>query len=625
MSSLCFCLDIYTRTRIGYHDGRLFPVNTISSGRSASNRGTWFVSGCIVVRCIAVARFREGLSRKPGRIRGVRRITAVVIVFAVLVAAITSVAAGSPASDGGETAGSANDTGRGIELAAALPNPVAHGDRGEYVVLSIPEATNLSGWSIADDHGVASLPNRTVSGRVVLTTDPEAVSADGSVLELRGNIALSNAGERIELRRENRTVDGVTYDRASEGELYVRDDGEWTWRPLGATDRPVVRADDARVQSFVLPDSPDAPVDPLRNATDRILLSGYTITSDRVVRALCAAHDRGVRVRTLFEGGPVGGITSRAKDRLDSLAACGIPVSVIGGEHARYTFHHAKYAVVDDAAIVLTENWKPSGTGGRSSRGWGTVVHDVRVAETLAETFRADAGFRDAIPWEQYRGDVDPVDDHSAPSERYPARFEPRTTNATRVSVLVAPDNAETAIVSEIDAAEDSIRVEQISIGSRNHPFVRALLRAARRGVTVRVLLGSAWYVRADNREIVAWLNERAEEEGLALKARLATPRSRFEKVHAKGIVVDDTAILGSINWTNESIRANREVALRIEDEAFARYYTRVFRADWRGGVWSVSAGLLALVTLAVVGAALVGRRMTFDPGYSASPEAADA
>jgi len=40
---------LYTRTRIGYHDGRVFPVNTISPERSASNRGTWFVSGCIVL------------------------------------------------------------------------------------------------------------------------------------------------------------------------------------------------------------------------------------------------------------------------------------------------------------------------------------------------------------------------------------------------------------------------------------------------------------------------------------------------------------------------------------------------------------------------------------------------
>jgi hypothetical protein len=38
---------LYTRTPVGYHDGRVFPVSTISPGRSASTRGTWFVSGCI--------------------------------------------------------------------------------------------------------------------------------------------------------------------------------------------------------------------------------------------------------------------------------------------------------------------------------------------------------------------------------------------------------------------------------------------------------------------------------------------------------------------------------------------------------------------------------------------------
>jgi phosphatidylserine/phosphatidylglycerophosphate/cardiolipin synthase-like enzyme len=548
--------------------------------------------------------------------------------------------------DGGADAPARVDNGAGpttdatVEIASVLPNPVATEDRGEYVALSVSRATNLSGWSVADAQDVARLPNRTVSGRVILTTDPAAVHGGGqpvtiggdpagasgnrTVLELRGHIALANAGERIELRHGNRTVDAVRYEDAPEGELYVRDDAGWAWRPIGVTDRPVVSSDDARVRSFVLPDSPDAPLDPLRNATDRILLAGYTLGSERVVRAACAAQDRGVRVRALFEGGPVGGITSRGADRLDRLVACGVPVSVVGGEHARYAFHHAKYAVVDDAAVVLTENWKPSGTGGRSNRGWGTLVRDPAVAEALAETFRADAGFRDAIPWERYRSETTFVAADPVASERYPERFEPRVANDTSVSVLAAPDNAESAIVSRIDAAEETIRVEQISIGSRGHPFVRALLRAARRGVTVRVLLGSSSYVRRENRETVTWLNGRADEEGLPLQARLATPRSRFGKIHAKGFVIDDTAVLGSINWTNGSIRANREIALAIEDRAIARYYARVFRADWRGGVWSVSPGLLALVTVSLAGAAAVGARMAFDPGYSVSPEAAD-
>jgi len=564
-----------------------------------------------------------------------------VLAFALLASAfLAAVALGAGAPTGAGAApgtGAATDdtppgltpangppaNGSRVRIAAVLPNPVATGDRGEYLVLSTPGATNLSGWSVADGDGVARLPNRTVTGRVVLTTDPDAVSADAPVLELRGRVALANGGERIELRREGRTVDLLSYDRAPEGELYVRDGGG-TWQPVGATDRPVVRVEGARVRSFVLPDSPGVPLDHLRNATDRILLGGYTITSGRVVRALCAARERGVHVRALFEGGPVGGITERGADRLDRLARCGVPVSVIGGERARYTFHHPKYAVVDDAALVLTENWGPGGVGGRSNRGWGTLVRDPGVARALAETFRADAGFRDAVPWKRYRSNATVVASDPVPTERYPERFEPEVAPADRVSVLLAPDNAESAIVSGIDAAEQSIRVEQISIGSRDHPFVRALLRAARRGVTVRVLLGSASYVRADNREIAAWLNERADQEGLPLEARLAAPRSRFGKIHAKGLVIDDTVVLGSINWTNGSIRANREVALAIEDRAIARFYKRVFRADWRGGVWSLPVGLFALAALSIGGTALIGSRIRFDPDYSVSPAASE-
>ena len=273
---------------------------------------------------------------------------------------------------------------------------------------------------------------------------------------------------------------------------------------------------------------------------------------------------------------------------------------------------------------MLTENWKPSGTGGRSNRGWGTLIRDAQIAEALAETFRADAGFRDAIPWERYRSGVTLLNASPPATERYPARFDPQVVNATSVSLLVAPDNAESAVVSAIDAAEGSVLVEQISIGSRNHPFVRAALRAARRGVTVRLLLGSSRYVRADNRRMVDWLNERADTEGLPLEARLATPRSRFGKIHTKGFVIDGTVILGSINWTNQSIRGNREVALHIEDAAVANYYRRVFRADWRGGVWSVSAGLLVLLASVVVGAMALASRMTFESGYSLSPGPAD-
>jgi len=532
--------------------------------------------------------------------------------------ATPAAAAGGATPDNGTRA-----SGEGPEIEGVLPNPVLEGDRGEYLIVSVPAATNVSGWSIADGESVARFPNRTVEGRVAVSTDPAAVNASVPVVGLRGRLALANSGERIELRRGNHTVDVVSYEDAPEGETHVRAEGAWTWRPRGRTDRPVVRASGIPTRAFVLPDSPDLPVEVLRRARDRILLAAYTITDDRVVRALCAAGERGVRVRVLAEAAPVGGLTRRMADRLDRLVACGVSVSVLGGERDRYAYHHAKYAVIDDRSIVLTENWKPAGTGGRSSRGWGAVARSDRISTALAETFRADAGFRDAIPWGKYREGRSFVRPAPVPSDRYPPRFEPLSANATRVSVLAAPDNAASAIVSRIDNATGSIHVEQISIGSRGHPFVRALLRAARRGVEVRVLLGSASYVRESNRALAEWLTERARAEGLPLRARLATPRSRFSKIHAKGIVIDDTVVLGSINWTNGSIRENREVALAIEDRAVARYYRRVIRADWQGGIWSAPLGLVGLAALAILGAALVGSGMTFDPDYGVSPNAA--
>mgnify|MGYP006291080677 FL=1 len=153
-----------------------------------------------------------------------------------------------------------------------------------------------------------------------------------------------------------------------------------------------------------------------------------------------------------------------------------------------------------------------------------------------------------------------------------------------------------------------------MAIGSRRQPFLRATLRAARRGVRVRILLSSAWYVAEDNRRLVQWLNDRAAREDLPLTARMATPRGRFEKIHAKGVVIDEQQVLvGSLNWNNHSARENREVMLLLEGPAVAGYYAAVFDADWRGGVWALPIGLGCSVVVGLLVALMVGRRIKFE------------
>ena len=51
---------------------------------------------------------------------------------------------------------------------------------------------------------------------------------------------------------------------------------------------------------------------------------------------------------------------------------------------------------------------------------------------------------------------------------------------------------------------------------------------------------------------------------------------------HTKGIVIDSkTVLLGSHNWTNQGVQANRDASLLIHDPDIARYYERVFLHDW--------------------------------------------
>jgi cardiolipin synthase len=496
-------------------------------------------------------------------------------------------------------------------VVAVAPNPASDGDAGEFVVVEFREPTNTAGWTVGDGDGEAALPDRTLSGTVALSTEPDAARNRTShpVVGLDGSVSLSNAGERVELRAGNRTVDALAYEDAPTAERW---DGK-AWTPLGATDFAPFTARNVSVSAFALPDDAGPPLDVVAAADSRLYLAGYTFTSERVTTALADAAREGVDVRVLVEGGVAGGAPSPEGERLDRLRAAGVDARVLDGERARYSFHHAKYAVADDRAVVLSENWKPSGTGGHGNRGWGAVVDDPGVADHLADVFRADTGWADARPWPAVRENFTTVDGSPATGD-YPNRFPTVETTADSVEVLVAPDNARRNVRELVASADDSLVVEQPRLAPEG-AFANWTVDAARRGVRVRVLLSGKWYNEAENRNTTERLNRIAAEEGLDLAAKLAEPRSRFEKVHVKGAVVDGRrAVVGSLNWNDHAATENREVVVVVEDPAVGDYYRRAFRADWRGGAWRLPVGLGGAVAAVVLaGVAAAARRIEFE------------
>ncbi|QKY21674.1 phospholipase [Halolamina sp. CBA1230] len=489
-----------------------------------------------------------------------------------------------------------NATAAVVEL---YPDPVRDGDTGEYVVVRLPEHGN---WSLSDGESTTRLRNRT--GRLLITPDPEVVSdsaGDGATV-VEGSFALANTGETVVLRRGREIVHRVRYAETTEGERYLPAVAEW--RPRGLDPRPAITTGPANATAFLLPDSPGVPIETLRSAEDCLLIGGYSFTSERVTEALLAAESRGVDVRVLVEAEPVNGASARQARLLDRLADAGIEVRVVGVGANRFAFHHPKYAVADGRALVLSENWKPSGVGGASSRGWGVRTENGTTADELAALFRNDSTAADTQPWAAFRENRR-FESVPAANGSYPTQFAPEHVTARNVTLLTAPGNAESELVSAIDAAETRVDVLQPSLGRQDNTLVRATLRAAQRGVEVRILLSGAWYSAEENEALVSWLNDWADRNDAPLSARISEPEGRYEKIHAKGLLVDDDlAVVGSLNWNENSATRNREVALALHGPEPVAYYRESFDADWQGGsgagrTWLFAAGAVAAVLVA--------------------------
>ncbi|MDG5817398.1 phospholipase D-like domain-containing protein [Natronococcus sp. A-GB7] len=504
------------------------------------------------------------------------------------------------------------------------PNPTTHGNVGEYLVVETPPETDLENWSLTDGHTTAQLPNETVSGRIALTSDPEETRelTDDSVGELEGTVRLAADGDDLELRNGSRTVDAVSYDRAPTAERWYRTaeidgsepsdetPGSGEWWPRGATCLPSSTVDIDEATAFVLPDSPDVPRETIREADDRLLVAGYTFTDEDVAADLVAAADRGVDVAVLLESGPVGGTPAATESVVETLERGGVDVRFVGGEGARYRFHHPKYAVADDSVLVTSENWKPAGVGGESSRGWGVRLADDALADELAAIFRADFEGWDAKSGASFREDTSFVEDDAAPPREFPANHGAETVSIDEAELLLAPENAEPRLLELLDDADDEILIKQASIAD-DVSLLEATLDAARRGVDVRILLDSSWYVEDEHETLADDLERTADDEELSLEVTLVEDTDAFEKIHAKGIVIDrEVAVVGSANWNENSLQNNREVLLALHGTEAATYYADVFESDQdTGDAWLLPFELSVAVVVALAVAAVVGHR----------------
>jgi phosphatidylserine/phosphatidylglycerophosphate/cardiolipin synthase-like enzyme len=270
------------------------------------------------------------------------------------------------------------------------------------------------------------------------------------------------------------------------------------------------------------------------------------------------------------------------------LVARGANVSFLASDPqfpARYATMHAKLVVVDrEAVLVGTENFHagsyPAAPGSDGTRGFGVVVRNASLARAYAGVLDADLA-----PWPDVRAaDLDAL----PPPAELAARATPAgpvlaIAGSWNVTPIVSPD-ASFALVDALGAARSRIDVAMLfadaRFGSGPDPFLDALVAAARRSVSVRILLDAS-VDEGRNRAVVERLTALAAREGLPLAARLDTwPRT----LHAKTVLIDGrVAYVGSMNWGLASATHNREAGLLLESNEAAAWLGDVYDREWAG------------------------------------------
>ncbi|MDD2748766.1 phospholipase D-like domain-containing protein [Acidithiobacillus sp.] len=288
---------------------------------------------------------------------------------------------------------------------------------------------------------------------------------------------------------------------------------------------------------YIEPHAGPAPIVQVIQSARREVSVGMYYLSDRpILRALKAAHARGVDVRVIIEGKPYGMKPWQVRKEEREIEATGAilhlaPYRFTGhGDH--YAFLHAKYVCSGHECEIGTANFDWSAF--HHNREYLYVTKDPAVVKAANAVFHAD--------WN---------------NRRAPAY-------AHRVLVL-APRTSAAQIIGVIDQP-GPIEIESEEMG----PYRPTLDAIARKGHLAKVILPAS--INAQDKQDVAFLRAQG------VQVRLMPVKPIY--MHAKAVISSNEAFVGSENFTQTSLGDNREMGLLLNGRPVSALQAQ-FNRDW--------------------------------------------
>ncbi len=287
---------------------------------------------------------------------------------------------------------------------------------------------------------------------------------------------------------------------------------------------------------------PQAGIEPfltlIGGARSSIDLTMYELSDPQVEQVLAAAAHRGVNVRVLLNGGFYSHHETTNAAAYRWLAGHGV--------HVRYSptyfaLTHQKTLTVDGRESAIM-----------------TLNFDGLYPST-----------RDYAVLDSQRADVNEI--VAAFNADYASR---RVTASTGTGDLLWSPHAAPAVLADIAGARHSIDLESEEMAYT--PAINALCAAARRGVTVRIVMTYA----SDWRSAFAHLGS------CGVSVRLYHGQRYY--IHAKLLIADGTrALVSSQNLSTGSLQYNRELGITLTAPAAVTRLQADFAADYAGAAAS--------------------------------------
>lgn len=355
----------------------------------------------------------------------------------------------------------------------------------------------------------------------------------------------------------------------------------------------------------------------IKSAKQELIINMYEFQETAIGDAVLERIEAGIAVKLLMEGSPFSGLTPKGHRMMEVILHAmkakpndGHEFRVMGtpaaGKKRRFVFDHAKYMVIDrTSAYISSENFSEHNypvPGNVGNRGWHVWVNDSAVALDLAKLYAADATltFGDihdtlATGW---LPPLSVTSESPSPLQPRPVPSIPGGSGAVRASTLIAAPGAGDKMVSLIGSARKKVGLQFMSLPalwyrgpgeSFPNPLVQALLARALAGVQIRVILNDDRVFspkpgsKLQNMETVCILMKEAKTRKLPIEAALIDVKALgISYIHNKGILVDDSlTLVSSVNGTQNSIIANRELGIVLDSPAATRYFGKIFDFDW--------------------------------------------